>query len=225
MEFGNPSSFLGILLRGRLKTVLIVGAVAVACVAGLAYWLSSRASASGLDSPDPAKRLKAVEEIGQQKTESACQTLRPFVRDADVRVAVEAVRRIGEMGTESGRKVLIEVVNAPSIQGKVRGEAAAALGKDKAVDPQLLTGSLRTETDPQVRAGAAKGLARLRERTTVPDLFKGLSDPDPQVRIWCVTAISNIAGIRFDYQAHEPPATQTDKIQFIGQLLRERKLL
>jgi hypothetical protein len=210
---------------GRKKVWVLLGAAAaVAVVTGLVLWACD--GSGGIKSSDPQERAAAIGQSPPPKTESAVQEMRQHVSDPDIRVSLSAVRKLGEAKTEESRKALAEVIRSPAL-GRIRGEAAAVLGKDKKADPALLTRTLLEDKDPDARAGAALGLRRLGDRSAIPQLFRGLSDPDEKVRLQSVSGISDIvgSGIRFDYNARESPESQRDRIQFIRKLLQERGLL
>ena len=103
-----------------------------------------------------------------------------------------------------------------------RGAAAAALGECPEVDVRVLTRAMLSDSDAQARAGAAKGLARRRDKATLPQLVQALEDPDPRVRLWAITAIRRITAFHFKYDAARAPEQQRDEIAFITQTLQQR---
>jgi HEAT repeat protein len=207
---------------GRFRVAVVAGVSLL--VLGGAGWLAYHLWGSGADAESPEACLQRIEKIETPKSESQVQELREYARHVDVRVSVSAVRKLGEAKTQASRQALVELMR-DSPQPQVRGEAAAALGKDPAADSKLLVQVLQTDKDAEARAGAAKGLARLKDQMTVPVLYEKLRDPDQKVRIWAATALSNITGARFDYRAEVPPDQQKDKIDYIGVLLRRWGML
>jgi len=172
------------------------------------------------DSPEPARRLAAIAELRGSTDEKAVSTLHRLSRDPVPLVAVAAVKAIGA-APESNHQTLKQILTE-SDSGAVRGEAAAELGKCKQVKTEILTEVMRTDKDPQARAGAARGLSRRRDRGALEQLVAALEDGDPRVRLWAITAISRTTAMRFDYDAGKSPEQQQDKISVIKKILRDR---
>ncbi len=86
----------------------------------------------------------------------------------------------------------------------------------------VIAGVLAGDPSGEARAGAAKGLARLRKAGAMGQLVKALEDPDRRVRLWAITALSRITALRFIYYARKDPASQQQNIARIKQQLRQR---
>lgn len=206
--------------------VLVLGLLVLAGAIALVSYLTGpgRGADRLASSGDPQERLKAVEASGGDRSEAASERLSQLSRDSDLRVARGAVRALADNRTDRNRELLMEIMEDKSRRGRVRGEAAATLGEYEGTDFRVLTNALR-DPDKDARAGAAKGLVRLRKPEAVPELYRALSDPDPEVRMWAISAINKVVVIRFNYDAGKPPGSQVKQIEYIGQLLRQRGLL
>jgi HEAT repeat protein len=199
---------------------------------GSAAWMwyarsSGRGDARQSRSAGADDRLQAIDRLAERHSGAARDTLTRLTKDPDPQAALSAVRAMGGAPQEY-RQTLVEVASGHS-QGLVRGEAAAALGNY--VGPQrgehlrLLTTMLTSDGDAEARAGAARGLARLAELKTLPQLVQALRDPDQRVRVQAITAIGQITATRFPYRAELPPQQQERTIRDIENHLRSRGLL
>ena len=102
----------------------------------------------------------------------------------------------------------------------VRGEALAALGNYPNAATSEFTAVLRSDRNPQVRAGAAKALVRRKDRNAIPDLYAALRDKDEKVRAWAISAIKEITLTGFLYNPGKQPHEQIKVMQQIGNYLR-----
>ncbi len=177
-------------------------------------------------SDDDKDRLRAVL-ILQERESDAPELLGRLAGDPVPHVAMQAVTAMGRHRTVDHRKKLrelIETVRDP----EVRGAAAAALGHYENTSVSELQALMREGEHPDVRAGAAKGLARKAKhdrRSTIPALLTALRDHDPGVRIWAITGIYNVSGHQFPgYDAAKDPREMVHVIQFIENKLREKGL-
>lgn len=205
-------------MKGKRVIILGVIAAALAVVAVVIYRPANRGDAN---SSDPDDRLAAVLNLTGQTGEGAAGTLRRLSRDVEPRVAVAAVRAIAADKHDRNRQVLSEIV-AKAERGAVRGAAAAELGGFPQTDARILIDVLAGDPSSEARAGAAKGLSRLRKGDAMDQLVKSLEDPDRRVRLWAVTALSRITALRFIYYADRDPASQQQNIARIKQQLRQR---
>jgi HEAT repeat protein len=204
-----------------MKPIQIAGLVALVVMlvaVVIVYW-----PGGDPNSPDPEKRLEAIIQLSGSTDEESVSTLIRLARDPEPHVAIAAVKAIGA-APKSSHVALQRILARPDNSPPVRAEAVAALGKcpKTNVEVTVLTKVLATDTDPQVRAGAARGLARRRDGTAMKELVAALEDPDARVRLWAVTAISRTTALRFDYDARIPPEQQQDKIRIIKETLRLR---
>lgn len=205
--------------EGSRKKLLAVGGAAALLIAVVAavlwHFVAGLSESQGLaGSADAADRIKAAERLDGKDGEAAQRLLRGLANDRDQTVARRAVRSI------TSRRLLEDIARDTKLGGAARGEAAAALGKFADTDPTILTGLLTADPNAQARAGAAMGLARLRNVKTLPSLSQALEDGDPEVRLWAVTAIHKMILRRFPYDAKLPPAQQREVIQRIRDYLR-----
>jgi len=176
-------------------------------------------------SSDPNERKQAVERLRGKKGGAARRVLSALSKDTDKWVAIRAVRTLSENRSPDSRDLLQKIVQDQSYNPSARGEAAAELGKYKDVDPAVLTQALIGDTNAETRAGAAKGLTRLRKPETLPELVKALEDKDARVRIWAITGIHKMIARRFPYDARKPPHTQRQEILRIRQYLKRCNVL
>ncbi|MCP4377796.1 MAG: HEAT repeat domain-containing protein [bacterium] len=197
----------------------IVAIVVVLAVLAMVCWPGG----DDPNSPDPQERLRAINELAGSTDGESVSTLVSLSGDPKQHVAIAAVKAIGATPKTSHaplRKILTGTSNSPP----VRAEAVAALGKcPKAnVEVAVLTKVLTGDPDPQVRAGAARGLARRRDKVAIRELVAALEDPDARVRLWAITAIGRTTALRFEYDAWAMPENQRKQIAVIKDTLRRR---
>jgi len=208
--------------RNRIVLLVTGFSVLVAAVTGLA-WILNDPDAGAVDlatSTDAEDRHKAVERLRGRGSDAARRTLRLLSRDPDKWVAIRAVRALGQDRSRAGRETLAEIIRDGDLAAPTRGEAAATLGTLPDADSGILTEALVRDPKPEVRAGAAKGLLRMRNPKTLPQLVRALEDRDERVRIWAITAIHKMIARRFPYNAKLPPGRQRNEIRRIQAYLR-----
>jgi len=207
------------------KTGILIGGLAVLGVAvSLFAWLSSGPSNSVeelIRSEDPNQRGAAAARLGASADAEATRTLRELARDKNAWVAIKAVRALGRQKTEDRRDALGSMVNDKALGEPARAEAAATLGSFEQANPVVLTETMAKDPSPRVRAGAAKGLVRLRKPETLPELVKALSDPDTRVRAYAITAIHHMIARRYNFDPRAPVQTQQREIERIKAYLRK----
>jgi hypothetical protein len=211
----------------KLVGVAIGFVAAIAVVAGLLWYLHSRDGAAQelAGSSDPNDRGRAAERLRGRRSDAALRTLRSLSKDKDKWVAIKAVRAIGDDRSAYARDALVEILQDKEANASARGEAASTLGKFKDADPQVLTHALTSDPAPEARAGAAKGLRRMRKPETIPQLVQALEDGDPRVRTWAITAIHKMIARRFPYDARKSPQAQRQEINRIKAYLRSVRAL
>ena len=128
-------------------------------------------------------------------------------------MATKAVRSIGRVRTQRRRELLQKIARDTSRPARARGEALAVLGEFDGVPPTVLTSALSNDTNAKVRRGAAKGLIRMEEPKTIPELVNALNDPDERVRAYANTAIHNMIVRRFDFDPKRSPDEQQEVIE------------
>jgi len=204
--------------------ILAAGLVVVlALAAALGYWYGYGGRAARLaESTDPQQRRQAIRELRGKSNALALRVLRRLADDGDAGVAVQAVQALGEAG--DGEALLAVLKAGPT--GTVRGEAAAALGLCKGTDVDLLGKALRDDPAPEARAGAAKGLARLRDVASLKYLVDALkTDGDPRVLTLCLLAVQKTIVVRFRYDVNADANTRARQAAAIETMLRQKKLL
>jgi len=185
-------------------------------------WLMDSRGGSALslaESEDREDRIKAADRLADKSGAAASKALSDLTRDKDRWVAIRAVRSLAKSPDRRNRDVLRRIASDRSRRGRVRGEAAAQMGRFKESASEL-TQVLAAEPDPEVRAGAAKGLAILRDQATIPQLVKALEDKDEEVRRWAITGIHKMIVRRFSFNAKAPPGTQQHEIDRLKTYLR-----
>ncbi|MEX2214811.1 MAG: HEAT repeat domain-containing protein [Phycisphaeraceae bacterium] len=177
-----------------------------------------------LDSEDPVQRMQALEDLRGQNTQRARSLLRSMTVDPDPRVAVMAIQ---SMAGNRDRENMSSLVNLSTAAQSplVRREALAALGEYPEFDAARLVAVVTSERDPDVRAGAAQGLARRADRSTVPTMFRALSDEDAFVRGWAITGIKNVTKVGFMYDSGRPPQEQREVIEEIRKYLQRNRFM
>jgi hypothetical protein len=213
--------------NSKLQACVVGFVLLVAAVTAVLWWLDARGGAAiGLaGSSDREDRIEAADRLGGKGSAAATEALKRLARDADKYVAVRAIRSLSQNLSERNRDILADLAQDKTLKGKARGEAAANYGKFKDADPTVLTQILAGDQDPEARAGAAKGLTRMRKPSTIPELVRGLEDRDPRVRLWSITAIHKMIVRRFPYDASQPPQRQQYVIQKIKTYLRSAGVL
>lgn len=198
---------------GIVALVLVLTAIVAVCWPG----------GADPNSPDPRVRLQAIAKLSGQTDDKSVNTLVTLTRDPKPHVAIAAVKAIGA-APKSSHVPLQKILTQTSNSSPVRAEAVAALGKcPKAnVKIEVLTKILTSDPDPEVRAGAARGLSRRRDKVAIKELVDALEDPDARVRLWAITAIGRTTALRFDYDASLEPEKQQKQIRSIKDTLRQR---
>ncbi|MDP6545603.1 MAG: HEAT repeat domain-containing protein [Phycisphaerae bacterium] len=194
--------------------ILVVMGVGVAWV----YWPSH----ADPKSSDMHERLTAVTELVGSSGSASLDTLGDLAGDAELRVALAAVRAIGSRRDEASRLKLKHIATKNK-NGVLRGTAAAELGRFEKTDYRLLTGILLNDESPKARSGAARGLKRLHNSAALGALVKALTDPDPDTRRNVYEAIGSATAIRFRFDASAEPETQAENIAGIKRRLASIK--
>lgn len=218
-------SFLG---PERSRTAWIVAAAILALAVIVMAWQAGAfgTSASSLArSAKPEDRQAAIEALAKSRSSAASEMLSALAADKDPQTATMAVRALGEQQTDQNRDALNRIIDDKGLRPAVRSEAAYTMGRFKDAASAVLTKTLASEENPEVRAGAAKGLAKLEMPSTIPQLSAALEDPSPEVRRWAITAIHRMIVRRFPYDADKPPETQQEVIKRIRDYLRQCKVL
>ncbi|KKM23620.1 hypothetical protein LCGC14_1613390 [marine sediment metagenome] len=189
------------------------------------YWYEHGGQAAKLArSPDVADRLRAIRLLTGKSHSLALTTLDHLADDAELSVAVQATRAIGKAGSDRAR-VLVGAILRRARTGRVRGEAAAVLGQFEGTDAKLLAVTLAEDLDAHVRAGAARGLARLHARAGLAALVGALRDKDPMVREVAIVAIQKVIGARFLFSPRASEWVRERQVDAIVKALEKHKML
>jgi len=202
----------------RRARALVVGfAVLIALVTGLVWaFCAGGADADRLArSGDRAERIEAVDRLWKSGGRKSREMLVRLSGDKDLQVAVTAVCALGHTG--DAESLLEKILRDRAKPARVRSEAAAQLGRFGPQARERLCGVLQEEPDPVVRMGAAKGLWRLCDAHTAPNLVTALSDPDRRVRTHTFKALNRLMVCRFPYDPERPPDQQQ---QVLGEIKR-----
>ncbi len=205
--------------RNQIILCASVGAILVAASAAGLLWPKSGDPTSS----EAAQRTDAARALAGRSDEAAIEQLSQLANDSEPRVARAAVRAMARAKEPANQQAISRIVSEAK-NPAARGEAAAALAEFESVPTGRLTSLLAIsgKNNAQVRAGAAKGLAKRCDRNAIWPLFKLLSDPDEYVRFWAITAISKTTCQRYEYNAKRAPENQREKIAAIGRKLKER---
>jgi len=198
-------------LAATVLSILIGGVV-------VGYW-PDRPDHTSLDMDE---RLDAIRAMIPATDADDLDILSELVNDGEPRVAMAAVRAIGSAGGELNRKAL-EHILAENDTPSLCGAAMAALGKFDDVDYHTFADVMLDETkSPDLRAGAAKGLKRLRSSDAAGALSKALADPDANVRHAAIDALHKTTGMLFEFDPTAPPATRVKQVRSIERQLARR---
>jgi len=208
----------------RSKTAWIVAGVILVAAVLVIVWQAGAfgdSTATLARSANVEDRRAAIKQLGKRGGSGASEMLSKLAKDSDPWTARYAVRALGEHQTNTNQDLLTRMVTDKGLSKAARSKAAATLGKFKDADPAVLTRALVDDQDAEVRAGAAKGLARLEMPKTIPQLSKALEDPSPEVRLWAITAIHRMIVRTYPYDARKPPETQQEVIERIRKYLKQ----
>jgi len=206
----------------------VIGFVALTVVAAALCWRFGGRGGDAMrlaKSADRDDRLKAIDMLRGRTDRPGLETLFRLCSDGDLRVAVTAVWALGECRAPRSRELLGQVLSEKGRHGRIRGEAAEALGKFKGTEPAVLTGALAQDGDWRVRAGAARGLRHLHEVKTMGPLFRALSDAHEEVRRETIQTMNTMMVRRFGYRPELPAEKQTNVMREIEAYLKQAGVL
>ncbi|HUU22753.1 MAG TPA: HEAT repeat domain-containing protein [Phycisphaerae bacterium] len=154
-------------------------------------------------SDDPDDRIQAVEMLRGSGGDDARETLAALAKDKSLKVSLAAAAALGASQDESFVGPLRGLV-AGAGDPKVRGRAAAGLGRYKSSTTDELVKLLRGDKDAPVRAGAAEGLSQKRDKAAIEPLLLAMADdPDLAVRKWAAEALYKTVGMRSFYNPND----------------------
>lgn len=212
-------------MKRRLQILLLVAALLLVVV-GVRLGCSGRGSSGPLPENTDAL-LGRIDEIRRQGSAAEGQVLVPLTEHPDAAVARAAMDALAEIDPTTARDVLNRHLRQ-SQSTERQAAAAGALGRVTEGDAATLVATLRSEPDAEVRAAAARGLARYsgpERRGALPALVAALRDPNPEVRRWAIRGIHRVSVQRFFFEPDKPPEEQEQHIRFIEQRLRGLGLL
>ncbi len=88
-------------------------------------------------------------------------------------------------------------------------------------DTTVLSQVLLTADEPMSRRVAARSLGRTRSYDHLPVLLDALYDEDLTVRVYAISAINDITGMRFPYKPDAPEATRNEQAEKLVARLRQ----
>ena len=203
------------------KVSLVAGGCVILLVAVVLWAAFGRDNAlERAGSDDPAVRLAAIRELGDDHSARATQTLIAATADADERVACWAVVQLTRRARREHVKVLTRALG--DSRAPVREAAAAGMGQFHLrdhVDPRVLVKVLRGQREqPKVRAAAARALGRLHLWDGMPALVEALEHPDPLVRGRAGVAVRKMLGRDYGFRADDRRAR---RLQAIANIRRD----
>lgn len=201
---------------------VVVGCLAVLLAAGCSD------SSNNLSSSDQAERMRAIFAVAARADDNAVEQLAPLVKDADIKVASEAIVALGRIRSDRAREVLQTVVTSEP-RGDLRMWAATGLAQHK--DPkvvEVLRRAVSRDPAPKVRAAAAAAVGRIGTVDDAPYLADAaMSENDQSVVRSEVTAIQSLVGVYFGYKPDAPPEARRAVLTRIrdqaAHLIRVRK--
>ena len=140
--------------------------------------------------------------LGDLRHKPAVPDLIKLSADADVAIAADAVRALGNIGDRSALKTLLGVLTSPgALKKKYKHDADVSL----------------------VRSAAAFALGMLGDTAAVPELLKALRDPDRRVRQHADLALRQMSGRNVRFKANAPE-TERERAAKIWDAWWEAKL-
>lgn len=143
-----------------------------------------------LKDPDPARRLPAVNQLGEMEAEAqaAVPNVLPLLKDPDPAMARAAAVALERIGTPAAVDLPVLHKALVDEHTPTRVYAARMLSRDGLMSADregftLLLGAVERDKDPTVRQYAVAGLINYRPgwRDALPRLMETWRDPDPAV--------------------------------------------
>lgn len=151
-----------------------------------------------LRNPDPAVRMKACQDAGNQKLKDLVPDLLAALKDKSDGVRINAAVSLGQIGDPRAAAPLRDLA-ASDKNAAVRIMSAQALGnfRDTSSEDALLR--LSDDKDPGVRGAAVRSIAKIGSRRGMSRVLgKAERDNDAQVRRISVEAVAENAGAGVD---------------------------
>lgn len=158
--------------------------------------LGAAVCAEALKSEDVMTRYYAARALAGMD-ESALPAVMEAMADKDANVRGQALRAIGNFGGEDALPMLAEAACAVVDAGEkqIAQSSLAALPIADA-EKKLIAYAANADELPEARVAVIKALVMRRATSAVPALLKAArEDPEPSVRVACLEALGELAGI------------------------------
>ena len=212
-------------MKSKHTIILVVSAGVILLVGALLWYRDEYGGrAAGLAESDQIEdRVEATVLLRGKSNSLARETLFKLSQDSELRVALAAVRSLEANTDARNGEVLRHVLDSGAAM-RVRGAAAAALGKYESVQAKTLVDILVSDKDPVLRAGAAEGLGRKDDPAGVDALVTALNDPEELVRQGAIVGLQRSLGVRFLYDPAAPSARRRQAMARIRQAVKSMRL-
>jgi len=181
--------------RTRLR--LLIGAAAV-----LALFVIGRALLT--EDPSLAGLTPGQAKIEKLRRSGDLDALADVMTGDDSSLAAMAAGALGSLGADALPHLKPALDDPREDIREAVAVALAGVGGTETVG--LLSGVVKTDSSPTVRAAAATALGRLGDPDAMPVLLNALGDSDAAVRGRAAEAVSTITGIEFGFRPEDPPA-------------------
>jgi len=142
----------------------------------------------GLKDLNPKVRLQAVKFLGELRYKDAVQPLTLRLKDTNKEVVAESIKSLGKIGDASVIQDLIQFKVHPD--ETLRLTLAETLGmlenKEILTTVKNVLNDMLQDINGMVRVASARSLLKLKDRTGVEILKKGLQSTDTDVIIYCI---------------------------------------
>lgn len=148
----------------------------------------------GLNDPDLAVRLAAVELVGRLRVRAAVPTLTPWLGDTRAEIRGAAAMALGAIGADSPLPALVRALGDADVGVRLAAvNALASIGSRDATIPLL---GRVTDAESTVRVAAAVALGQMGDPRAVLSLLGALQDPIPEVRQAAAVALGHLRDAR-----------------------------
>jgi HEAT repeat protein len=147
-----------------------------------------------LDDPSPEVRIGAARALAEAKDTAAVAKLSGMLKDSVPDVRKEAARSLGRIGDRRAARPLADFYEQEKTEDVADAGARALLSLGHPAVEEFIR--LTRSSRPSVRAGAARGLGRLGDRSAVDPLIRLLDDRDEDVRIAAIHGLRQIGDAR-----------------------------
>ncbi len=154
-----------------------------------------------LKSPLPARRIDALEMLGNCGNESVVEPIQRLLdEESDVKVVNVAIQALGNLRSQRAIETLINLLcyaqyreaAISALTADARGGCTAKISADTIEEQiQWLERGL-THPDPMVRSGLVEVLTRFKHPLASRLLVRALDDTDASVRLSCIRALAHL---------------------------------